>query len=180
MIELILGGARSGKSAYAQKRAIALANRASPAKQVIYIATATAVDQEMRERIARHQADRPGHWLVHEQPLDLWQVLQEQGQSPEHLLLVDCLTLWLNNELYQRQPQDFALFSQRFLRTLSDCEAQVLLVANEVGLGVVPMGEVTRQFVDWAGWLNQAVAAKADKVTLITAGLPLILKGDPA
>lgn len=172
MISLILGGARSGKSRYAQQLA------ARNQKPVFYIATASpsAIDAEMAQRIERHQADRPADWQLVEQATRLHDAIDKYGRESERVLLVDCLTLWLNNELYYNSDTSFELLSGELLRSLSDACCDVILVSNEVGMGIVPMGAITRQFVDWQGWLNQAVAKTADSVTFVAAGLPLILK----
>lgn len=172
MIELVLGGARSGKSQYAQSRALKLTG------PVTYIATAQATDREMSDRIARHQADRPAEWTLVEQPLALHQAIRRYGTQCNTILLIDCLTLWLNNEIYNGVTTSFESLTNELTASLVDAKSDVILVSNEVGMGIVPIGEVTRQFVDWQGWLNQAVAKCADRVTFVAAGLPLHLKGD--
>ena len=171
MRELILGGARSGKSALAQQRA-----RASGAP-VTYVATATAGDAEMGDRIARHQADRPEHWGLVEEPTALGRVLRERA-APGACLLVDCLTLWLSNLL---AAGEITLEQEQadFLAVLADVPGTVILVSNEVGQGVVPADPASRRFVDEAGRLHQAAAGRCDRVTLVTAGLPQTLKGFP-
>lgn len=171
MIELILGGARSGKSALAEQKAIA------SGLTVTYIATANPVDMvedsEMLARIAQHRAQRPAEWLVVEEPLYLATLLKSLA-APEKLLLVDCLTLWLSNLLYK----DAVLKeTQALLDVLPTLPGHVILVSNEVGMGIVPLGELTRRYVDEAGRLHQKVAAQADRVTFVAAGLPLVLKG---
>ena len=172
MRELILGGARSGKSALAQRRA------GESGLAVTYVATATAGDAEMAERIARHQADRPDHWSLVEEPLSLGPVLRERA-GPETCLLLDCLTLWLSNLLGEG---DEVLERERaaFLEALERPAGPVILVSNEVGQGVVPADPLSRRFVDEAGRLHQAVAARCERVTFVTAGLARALKGpDP-
>lgn len=172
MRELILGGARSGKSALAEQRAI------ESGLTVVYIATAQAGDSEMAARIAHHRHRRPDDWLVVEEPLNLARVLAEQA-SPRRCLIVDCLTLWLSN-LLAGDPIDEARFTAEWkalLDLLPQLPGQQLLVSNEVGLGIVPLGALTRRFCDESGRLHQAVAATCDRVTFVTAGLPLILKG---
>lgn len=171
MIELILGGARSGKSALAEQKAIA------SSLTVTYVATANPVDMvedsEMLARIAQHRAQRPAEWLVVEEPLYLATLLKSLA-APEKLLLVDCLTLWLSNLLYK----DAVLKeTQALLDVLPTLPGHVILVSNEVGMGIVPLGELTRRYVDEAGRLHQKVAAQADRVTFVAAGLPLVLKG---
>lgn len=172
MIQLILGGARSGKS----KRAEQLATELSQKQQlpVTYVATATALDEEMQQRILHHQQQRPDHWQLAECPVALKELI-EDCQTPQ-VLLVDCLTLWLNNQLYQSPEQDFALLFAQLVTACQQTEAEIIFVANEVGLGVIPMGQVSRQFVDEAGRLNQQMAAVAHRVEFVVAGLPQVLK----
>lgn len=169
MITLVLGGARSGKSRIAQELASA------SALPVVYIATATALDEEMAARIEHHQQDRPRDWRTRECPLDLATALQAETQQPQ-TILVDCLTLWLNNQLFEYPEQDFSVLFDALVHSLGANNANVILVANEVGLGIVPLGEVSRKFVDEAGRLNQRLAQVADKVLFVAAGLPLALK----
>ncbi|OSM02519.1 bifunctional adenosylcobinamide kinase/adenosylcobinamide-phosphate guanylyltransferase [Magnetofaba australis] len=168
---LILGGARSGKSALAQR----LAEQSGLA--VTYVATATpwSGDEEMAARIARHQADRPASWALVEEPIALAEALQRHAR-PDGALLVDCLTLWLNNLLLAEDEALFAVQKQALLDVLPSLPGQTLLVSNETGLGVIPMGELTRRFVDEAGWLHQALSQRCDNVTLCMAGLSLPLK----
>lgn len=168
-IDFILGGARSGKSVMAEQRA-----RAS-GKRIVYIATAEARDGEMQNRIAHHRGRRPSHWQTVEEPLHLAQALRAH-QSPDHLILVDCLTLWLSNLLCRDDHELFLRQTTDLLDHLHQSQPNVILVSNETGLGVVPMGELSRRFVDEAGWLHQSIAARARRVTLMVAGLPLLLK----
>lgn len=175
MIHLVLGGARSGKSRFAEQ---CVAQQSLQGKSCVYIATATALDDEMQARIAQHQKDRQtsGHvWLLHEQQYELAQTLA-QIDKPNQIILVDCLTLLLTN--YLMLDDTHAWFEQKtqLLTQLTSLKSDVVLVSNEVGSGIVPMGELSRRFVDEAGWLNQAVAEVADQVTLVVAGLPLVLK----
>lgn len=176
MLHLILGGARSGKSNFGLQQALALSQQTS--RNVTYVATGTATDAEMSARIARHQQERPNHWNLAEVPLELMEfiTLQNSSANTHPILLIDCLTLWLNNHLYHRPAQDFNLLFDTLTQALSASNADIFIIANEVGLGIIPMGEVTRQFVDQAGWLNQAVASAADSVTFVAAGLPMPLK----
>lgn len=172
MHELILGGARSGKSALAEQRA------EQSGLAVTYIATAEAGDGEMTERIAHHQSRRPASWQLVEEPLQLAGALAEHA-APERCLVVDCLTLWLSN-LLANDPVDEARFAAEraaLLELLPQLPGQVILVSNEVGLGIVPLGALTRRFCDESGRLHQAVAAVCDRVTFVTAGLPMTLKG---
>lgn len=172
MAELILGGARSGKSRLAEQLATA------SGLEVVYIATCQPRDAEMRERIERHRDQRPPHWALIEEPLALARVLREQARE-DRCLLVDCLTLWLSNLLLTDDPQAWARERSALLETLPALPGRVLLVSNETGLGVVPMGELTRRFVDEAGWLHQALAADCERVVFCVAGLPQVLKGEP-
>lgn len=176
MIHLILGGARSGKSAFAQKSAMQLQRETG--LTVTYVATATPLDDEMQQRILRHQNDRPDDWHLSEVPLKLCDYLiQTQDLQPSPgILLIDCLTLWLNNQLYHFPEQDFESLFTGLAFALQSNKSEIFLVANEVGLGIIPMGDVSRKFVDQAGWLNQKIAALADKVTFVCAGLPLSVK----
>lgn len=167
--ELIIGGSHSGKSALAEQHAH------DTGLPITYIATATAEDAEMAARIARHQARRPPHWRLIEEPLHLARVLQEQA-APERCVLVDCLTLWLTNLACWDSNAQFVQERKDFLDTLPLLPGQIILVSNEVGMGIVPLGEVSRRFSDEAGWLNQAVAKQCERVTLTIAGLPYPLK----
>jgi adenosylcobinamide kinase/adenosylcobinamide-phosphate guanylyltransferase len=173
MIELILGGARSGKSRLAERRALA------SGLAVSCIVTGEARDAEMAQRIAHHQARRPAGWSVIEEPLQLAAALR-RAAAAERCLLVDCLTLWLSNLLFvDADGSRLAAETAALLETLPTLPGRILLVSNEVGLGIVPLGEETRRFVDEAGRLHQQLAALADRVTFVAAGLPLALKGPP-
>ena len=181
MRELIIGGARSGKSTLAEKRAI------DSGLHVIYVATAQALDGEMERRIALHQARRPATWGLVEAPLGLAATLSRHA-APGVCLLVDCLTLWLSNLLFAGvaaqqaeagEAVDCALFAgevQALVDTLPKLPGQIIMVSNEVGWGLVPMAAVSRLFADEQGRLNQRVAAVCEQVTLVAAGLPLKLK----
>jgi adenosylcobinamide kinase/adenosylcobinamide-phosphate guanylyltransferase len=181
MRELIIGGARSGKSTYAEKRALESSLR------VIYVATAQALDGEMAHRIAHHRARRPAAWGLVESPLELAATLQQHA-APDACLLVDCLTLWLSNLLFAGaaarqaeagEPVACPLFEgqvQALLECLPQLPGRIIIVSNEVGWGIVPMAAVSRLFADEQGRLNQRVATACERVTLIAAGLPLVLK----
>jgi adenosylcobinamide kinase/adenosylcobinamide-phosphate guanylyltransferase len=183
---LVLGGARSGKSAHAEQLA------QNSGKEVIYIATAQAGDGEMTTRIAHHRMQRPARWTTVEEPLRLGDAILRQAR-PDRLLLVDCLTLWLTNLMFssgQAYPEvgDIALpelfHSERAhllyaLAEIEDTGCDLVLVSNEVGMGIVPYGAISRCFTDEAGRLNQAVAAVCDRAVFVAAGLPLHLKGGP-
>lgn len=170
MIDLILGGARSGKSSLAEQLATA------SGLAVTYIATSQPLDEEMRQRIAHHRQRRPAHWQLVEEPLALARVLREHAAA-ERCLLVDCLTLWLTNLLLQEDGQRLEQERQALLEVLGELPGRLILVSNETGLGVVPMGELSRRYVDEAGWLHQALARRSDRVQLCVAGLPMLLKG---
>jgi len=170
MKELILGGVRSGKSALAEQRALASGLR------VTYVATATAGDTEMAARIERHQSERPAGWELIEEPIALAEALR-QSAAPDRCLLVDCLTLWLNNLLGFASEAEFQQQRQALLDLLPQLPGHIILVSNEINMGVVPMGELSRRFCDEAGWLHQALAPICQRVTLTVAGLPLVLKG---
>ncbi len=169
MLELILGGARSGKSSFAEQLAL------ESGLEVIYIATATVGDSEMAARIAHHQQSRPKHWQTVETPVDLAKTLQNYAH-PQACLLVDCLTLWLNNCLFD-QTVCWETQRQLLLEQIGNLPGRQILVSNEVGQGIVPLGAISRQFVDESGHLHQALAKLADRVFLVVAGLPQVLKG---
>lgn len=165
--ELVLGGARSGKSEYAEQ----LAEQGS--KRLVYVATAEALDEAMAQRIELHQQRRGPRWQTHCVTTSLAQALM-QHCSPETFVLVDCLTLWLSNCLHHGcWPQE----REALLSALESLPGDLCMVSNEVGLGVVPMGKLTRDFVDESGRLHQAIAARATHVTQVVAGLPQPLKG---
>ena len=164
---LVIGGARSGKSRYAEQLLAAHDGTR------IYIATAEAGDAEMAARIAAHQARRGAGWRTIEQPLDLVTALETHCR-PAGAVLVDCLTLWLSNLM--AASRDIAAETSRLVHTVPRLEGRAVLVSNEVGLGIVPDHPLGREFRDHAGRLNQAVAAAVDEAVFIAAGLPLRLK----
>ncbi|RDS84479.1 bifunctional adenosylcobinamide kinase/adenosylcobinamide-phosphate guanylyltransferase [Dyella monticola] len=170
MRTLILGGARSGKSALAERLA------GGSERDVLYIATAQAGDGEMAARIAHHRARRPVQWRCIEEPLRLADVLRENA-GDARCLLVDCLTLWLSNLLAHDDPQRFERERAQLLEALPQLPGDLIMVSNEVGLGIIPMGALTRRFVDEAGRLHQAIASVSERVIFVAAGLPLALKG---
>jgi adenosylcobinamide kinase/adenosylcobinamide-phosphate guanylyltransferase len=164
--ELVLGGARSGKSKLAEQRAV------ESDLKLIYIATGTGGDDEMRERIAHHQASRDESWQLVEEPINLADTLLLHSNT-ENCILVDCLTLWLSNCLHHNcweQQRD------KLLAAFNQLSGKVIFVSNEVGMGITPMGELTRRFVDESGFLHQQLAIMCDSVTLVVAGLPLQIK----
>ncbi|TVQ92934.1 MAG: bifunctional adenosylcobinamide kinase/adenosylcobinamide-phosphate guanylyltransferase [Chromatiaceae bacterium] len=169
---LVLGGVRSGKSRLAERLALA------SGRPVTYLATATADDAEMAARIATHRNHRPPDWALVEEPLALAAAL-EQACAPGHCVLVECLTLWLTNLLCQPDPARLAAEIDAFEALLPRLPGQVILVGNEVGLGVVPLDALTRRYCDLAGALHQRLAAGCERVVLTVAGIPLMLKGPP-
>jgi adenosylcobinamide kinase/adenosylcobinamide-phosphate guanylyltransferase len=171
-ITLILGGARSGKSRFAQK----LAARHS---SVAFVATARPSDEEMRRKIERHKADRPAQWSTIEEPLLLETVLRQQAATFS-LLLVDCLTLYTSNLMTAEKEDPEAVLCRVDLLcdALRSGESSVVLVSNEVGSGIVPAYPSGRMFRDLLGEINQRVAAVADNVLFMVAGLPLVVKGE--
>lgn len=172
MRTLILGGTRSGKSRFAEQRAI------ETGLAVSYIATALAFDDEMAQRIAHHRARRPAHWQCIEEPLRLAATLTALA-APDRCLLVDCLTLWLTNLLLHPDPELLAHERAALLGVLPGLPGQIILVGNETGMGIVPMGELSRRYCDEAGELHQELARHCENVRFIIAGLPLTLKGTP-
>jgi adenosylcobinamide kinase/adenosylcobinamide-phosphate guanylyltransferase len=186
--ELILGGQRSGKSGRAERLAQAWLAQ-STAHRAVLIATGQPWDDEMRERIARHQQDRaervPGMATV-EEPLQLAQAITEHG-SAQTLVVVDCLTLWLTNWLMPADISEKKMAAAQYpqaqtamlLEAIKSCPGPLVLVGNEIGLGVIPLGREVRAFVDALGRLNQELAQACERVTLMAAGLPLTLKGTP-
>jgi adenosylcobinamide kinase / adenosylcobinamide-phosphate guanylyltransferase len=175
MRTLLVGGARSGKSALASR----WANERS--LDICALVTGTETDPEMAARIAAHRRERPPHWRVREEPVHLGSVLREETAV---LVLVDCLTLWVSNCLWPpgAEAPDYAGWHRvrdDFLAALRAHTAEVIIVTNEVGTGIVPNNEAARVFRDEQGWLNQAVAAICDEVFFVTAGLPMCLKQYP-
>ncbi len=166
-LTLVLGGARSGKSAFAERLVL------GAGLEPVYIATAQALDGEMADRIERHRRQRGTGWRVVEEPLELAQALATEAR-PGRAVLVDCLTLWLTNVLLaEREPR---LEADRLLEAVEGLAGPAVLVSNEVGLGVVPADALSRRFVDEAGRLHQRLAAAAQEVVFMAAGLPLHLK----
>jgi adenosylcobinamide kinase/adenosylcobinamide-phosphate guanylyltransferase len=178
---LVFGGARSGKSAYAERLA------RDTGSEVVYVATAQAGDAEMQARIAHHAERRPNDWITVEETLALGAAVR-RWSTAGRVVLIDCLTLWLSNLLFAGDapypehgpiapPPAFAEQRADFLAALAQAPGRIVLVSNEVGMGIVPQGAVSRWFVDEAGRLNQAVAALCEEVIFVAAGLPLRLKG---
>lgn len=174
-VHLILGGARSGKSAYAEQLAKA------SGLAVTYVATAQVYDDEFAQRVEHHKARRPSDWNIIEAPFHLAETLRAHDNASQ-CIIVDCLTLWLAQcicpDCDSPATVNWSQERQSLLDILPTLKSKVLLVSNEVGMGIVPLGEINRQFQDEQGRLNQVVARDADSVTFVAAGLPLILKGE--
>ena len=172
-IHLVLGGARSGKSSYAEKMAT------ESGLPVTYIATAQIYDDEFKARVQHHKDRRPVDWRLIEAPFNLANILETYAK-PNQFLIVDCLTLWLAQcicpDCAPIEGVDWSLERSALLSVLPQLSGTVILVSNEVGMGIVPLGEINRQFQDEQGRLNQAVAQIVDSVTFVAAGLPLKLK----
>ena len=170
-IILITGGARSGKSKYAEQRAAALGLRR------VYIATAEAKDDEMARRIAAHRKRRGSAWTTVEEPVQLAETLLAwRGRTD--CALVDCLTLWLSNLLFRGDENQVEEKVEALVRSLPQLDFPVVFVTNEVGAGIVPDNPLARQFRDLAGWTNQRIAAVAKEVVLMVAGIPTAVKKD--
>ncbi len=167
---LILGGVRSGKSRHAAEIAKATG------RAVTVIATGTAQDAEMTERIERHRAQRPKEWSVVEEPIRLASALAAAA-SPSRIVIVDCLTLWLTNLLCRDDPGTLQRESTQLLDILPGLPCDCLLVSNEVGFGIIPANALARRFADEAGTLHQRLAALCDRVIFMAAGLPMSIKG---
>lgn len=173
-LHLVLGGARSGKSRYAEQCAQDYQQRNTGS--VVYVATAQANDAEMSERIEHHQQDRPAYWYTVEEPIKLATALMRiQNEAPDSIILIDCLTLWVSNCLLHSeeswQQEKSALFN-----ALEQVNNPIIMVSNEVGWGIVPMGELSRRFVDESGRLHQELARVAQRVSLVVAGIPVKVK----
>lgn len=171
MKALILGGVKSGKSRLAETLA------RDGGRQVVYIATATAGDDEMRRRIEAHRRRRPADWITVEEPVALAAVLHQQARDGR-CLLVDCVTLWLSN-LLCHAPDRLAPERAALLAALPELAGELILVSNETNMGVIPMDSLSRRFCDEAGTLHQELARRCDRVIVTVAGLPQVLKGAP-
>ena len=168
---LVLGGARSGKSRHAQ--AVAEAGIGDAGGSLTFIATAQAFDDEMRDRIARHRADRDARWTTLEAPVALAEAVAA-ADVPGGCVLVDCLTLWASNMLLGEEDWERRL--DELVAALAAARGRIILVSNEVGLGIVPDNALARRFRDIAGTINQRLAAAADEVVLMVAGLSVPVK----
>lgn len=168
----VLGGARSGKTAYALEHANMLSE--AHGLQKIYVATAEARDAEMHERIERHKLERLGnHWDSIEAPFELPAII-DMNTASDNILLIDCLTLWVSNLMLAERDLNTA--KSNLIAAILEAKGPVILVSNEVGLGIVPENALARKFRDEAGFVNQAVATAAEEVIFIAAGCPLIMK----
>ncbi len=168
-LTLVIGGAASGKSAFAES--LVLQSQKSP----VYIATAQVFDDEMAAKVARHRDLRGTGWTTIEEPINVGQALEQitAGQA----VLIDCATLWLTNLLLGKH--DIAAASANLLGAMRRCRGPVVIVSNEVGYGIVPENALSRSFRNAQGTLNQTIAAEADTVVTVIAGLPMVLKGSP-
>ncbi|RVU86493.1 bifunctional adenosylcobinamide kinase/adenosylcobinamide-phosphate guanylyltransferase [Leucothrix sargassi] len=166
---LVLGGARSGKSAYAEKLAT------QSGHTVIYMATAEVRDKAIEERVRLHQASRPSEWKTVNSPTALASTLEAHA-ADNVTILVDCLTMWVTNLLCAEDKQLLASEVAALHKVLRTLPGQIIFVSNEVGMGIIPMGELTRDYVDIAGKLHQDIAAEVEQVVLVVAGLPMVLK----
>jgi adenosylcobinamide kinase/adenosylcobinamide-phosphate guanylyltransferase len=170
-LTLILGGARSGKSTFAQQ--LAEAHQCA----VLFVATAEAGDDEMRERIATHRAERPAHWHTLEEPHAIAEALA--GMEPAPVVILDCVTLWVNNLLLREASWEHATAHLDALMAWYHVHAQqcaLIIVSNEVGLGLVPADPLSRTYREWLGWFNQRLASEADQVYVMVAGLAVDCK----
>jgi adenosylcobinamide kinase/adenosylcobinamide-phosphate guanylyltransferase len=176
MKQLLIGGARSGKSSLAKQQALAW--QAKTQGQVLVIATAKcdASDSAMARRIAHHQLARPANWQLIEVPINLAETIKQMS-NPQTLILVDCLTLWLSDELFDHTSL-WKEKKKQLIDAVSTIKGPIILIGNEVGQSVVPLGEGNRLFVDEMGWLHQHLAKVVDNVTMTIAGLPLVLKNE--
>ena len=173
MIELVLGGVKSGKTALAEQKLMQVESNFTTAN---YIATANKQyhDEEMLARVNRHRQLRPDHWLTIEEPLHLSAAIDTLSNG-QHCILVDCLTLWVSNHL-EKNSEQWPAIQDQLINSLSNFAGHIILVSNETSLGVTPMNALSRQFLDHCGRLHQAIAAIADTVTLSVAGCPLVIK----
>lgn len=167
LITFIIGGARSGKSSFALSKASKLEGKKA------YIATAQALDDDMKERIEKHKKERPEEWMTFEEPLNISALIKD-FQDKYDVILLDCLTLWLSNLLFSNRAVEEDI--EYFCSSLVTCHSSLFIVSNEVGMGIVPENELSRRFRDLSGYLNQKVAEIADEAYLVTAGIPIKIK----
>jgi len=171
-IVFIIGGCRSGKSKHALQTAEKI-----PGEKKIFIATCVPEDDEMRQRVARHQRERSHTWSTVEEPLHLPQAILANSQGAD-VVVVDCLTLWVSNLLMEIKDENkIKTSAAQLIATLERATCPIVLISNEVGTGIVPENRLARQFRDIVGWVNQSVAACADRVVWMVAGIPVKIKG---
>ena len=168
-IILVLGGARSGKSAWALRHA------EETYQTYLFLATAEVTDKEMAERVRLHQAARGATWKLIEEPMEIAEIVQA-NTDPTDVVLIDCMTIWLSNILIKKGKEAAGLYQERLLKALAQSRASVIMVSNEVGTGIVPEYPLGREFRDLAGILNQKLAAIADRVVMTVAGIPVRIK----
>lgn len=183
---LVLGGVKSGKSRYAMQLAMHHTSEEPTNEEVVFIATARAGDDEMAQRIERHRQDRPAHWRVLEEPRQLTECLQgistriadeQDSKKKPPIVLVDCLTLWLTQLCSEELSADQLSYEcERLVQQVAEVNYPIILVSNELNMGVTPLGEFSRRFCDAAGLLHQSLATVCGSVTLVVAGLPMPLK----
>lgn len=171
VIEFIVGGCRSGKSRYALESASRFST-----KQKTFVATCLPLDDEMRDRVARHQAERGAEWSTFEAPLELPEAILDNCESSD-VILVDCLTLWISNLFMESEALE-PVFDHVgwLLNSLEQASCSIIIVSNEVGTGIVPQNKLARHYRDAVGWTNQRVAALADRVVWMVAGIPVRIK----
>ncbi|AEF53577.1 bifunctional adenosylcobinamide kinase/adenosylcobinamide-phosphate guanylyltransferase [Marinomonas posidonica] len=169
MKHLVLGGVRSGKSAFAQDLV------AETGKPVCYVATSQVWDDEMAQRVERHKLNRPAQWQLIEEPIALAETLNRLN-NVQQAVIVECFSLWLSNLLCLEDDQAFERERQSLLNAVKQFQGDLVLVSSEVGLGIMPMNALARRFADEAGMLNQSLAKLTDRVTFVAAGLPMPLK----
>ena len=169
MKHLVMGGVRSGKSAFAQDLV------AATGKPVCYVATSQVWDDEMAQRVERHKLNRPEQWQLIEEPIALAATLNRLNNA-QQAVIVECFSLWLSNLLCLEDDQVFEREHQSLLKAVEQFQGDLVLVSSEVGLGIMPMNALARRFADEAGMLNQALAKLTDRVTFVAAGLPMPLK----
>ena len=167
MITFVIGGARSGKSSFALKEGSALAGKKA------YIATAEALDEEMKARIDKHRKERSGEWITFEETLNIARLIEDVYKEYD-VIIIDCLTVWLSNLMMNDKNVEKAMES--FSQSISTRNCSIFIVSNELGMGIVPDNELARRFRDIAGAMNQKIAGLADKVYLVTAGIPIKIK----
>ncbi len=170
-VTLVIGGCRSGKSRFA----LDAANKIS-GNHKLFLATSVPADAEMEQRVVRHQAERGEDWQTVEEPVDIHRVIETDSRTA-HVIVVDCLTLWTANLMAQgKEDPEIMSYAPQLVSALKAAQCPVFLVSNEVGQGIVPENALARRFRDLAGFINQAVAAAADKVVMTVAGIPVRIK----